>query len=76
MVTNMPDSRAKQCAGNLPDGTVFLVNNPGRVTNDDNKTWKTKSDWAEYRKQQEETAKTQEAQRQAARERKTKNDLY
>lgn len=26
--TNMPDSRAKQCAGNLPDGTAFLVNNP------------------------------------------------
>ncbi|WP_202796007.1 sialidase family protein [Opitutus terrae] len=27
-VTNMPDSRAKQSAGNLPDGTVFLVNAP------------------------------------------------
>ncbi len=39
-ITNMPDSRAKQCAGNLPDGTAFLVNNPGRVTNDDNKTWR------------------------------------
>lgn len=26
--TNMPDSRAKQCAGNLPDGTAFIVNNP------------------------------------------------
>ena len=39
-VTNMPDSRAKQCAGNLPDGTVFLVNNPGRVLTDDNKSWR------------------------------------
>jgi len=27
-VTNFPDSRAKQSAGNLPDGSVFLVNNP------------------------------------------------
>lgn len=26
--TNLPDSRAKQSAGNLPDGSVFLVNNP------------------------------------------------
>lgn len=26
--TNMPDSRAKQSAGNLPDGRAFLVNNP------------------------------------------------
>lgn len=32
---------------------------------DDNKTWTTNSDWAEYRKQQEEIAKAQEAQRQA-----------
>ena len=24
----MPDSRAKQSAGNLPDGTAFQVNNP------------------------------------------------
>ena len=38
--TNMPDSRAKQCAGNLPDGTAFLVNNPGRVTNSSNTTWR------------------------------------
>ena len=38
--TNMPDSRAKQCAGNLPDGTAFLVNNPGRVTNSENSTWR------------------------------------
>lgn len=38
--TNMPDSRAKQCAGNLPDGTVFYVNNPGRVTNDQGKAWR------------------------------------
>lgn len=38
--TNMPDSRAKQCAGNLPDGTAFLVNNPGRVTNSAGKTWR------------------------------------
>lgn len=28
VVTNMPDSRAKQSAGNLPDGSAFLVNNP------------------------------------------------
>ena len=40
MITNMPDSRAKQCTGNLPDGTVFLVNNPGRVVNEENKTWR------------------------------------
>jgi hypothetical protein len=26
--TDMPDSRAKQSAGNLPDGTAFLVNEP------------------------------------------------
>lgn len=38
--TNMPDSRAKQCAGNLPDGTAYMVNNPGRVTNSSNKTWR------------------------------------
>ena len=30
-LTNMPDSRAKQSAGNLPDGSVYLVGNP--VTN-------------------------------------------
>jgi hypothetical protein len=28
VVTNMPDSRAKQSAGNLPDGTIFQVSNP------------------------------------------------
>lgn len=28
VVTNMPDARAKQSAGNLPDGTAFLVNAP------------------------------------------------
>lgn len=27
-VTNIPDSRAKQSAGNLPDGSAFIVNNP------------------------------------------------
>jgi hypothetical protein len=27
-LTNMPDSRAKQSAGNFPDGRAFLVNNP------------------------------------------------
>jgi hypothetical protein len=27
-LTNMPDSRAKQSAGNLPDGTAYLVNAP------------------------------------------------
>ncbi|MGN0221600.1 MAG: exo-alpha-sialidase [Prevotella sp.] len=38
--TNMPDSRAKQCAGNIPDGTAFMVNNPGRVTNSSGTTWR------------------------------------
>lgn len=28
VVTTMPDSRAKQSAGNLPDGTAYLVNAP------------------------------------------------
>lgn len=28
VITNMPDSRAKQSAGNLPDGTAYLINNP------------------------------------------------
>ena len=28
VLTAMPDSRAKQSAGNLPDGTAFLVNAP------------------------------------------------
>lgn len=28
VVTAVPDSRAKQSAGNLPDGSVFIVNNP------------------------------------------------
>lgn len=28
VLTNMPDSRAKQSAGNFPDGRAFLVNNP------------------------------------------------
>ncbi|MCP5548188.1 MAG: exo-alpha-sialidase [Akkermansiaceae bacterium] len=28
VVTSLPDSRSKQSAGNLPDGTAFLVNNP------------------------------------------------
>ncbi len=27
-LTNMPDARAKQSAGNLPDGTAYLVNAP------------------------------------------------
>lgn len=26
--TNMPDSRAKQSAGNFSDGTAYMVNNP------------------------------------------------
>lgn len=38
--TNMPDSRAKQCGGNLPDGTAFMVNNPGRVTDKSGSTWR------------------------------------
>lgn len=28
VLTNMPDSRSKQSAGNLPDGTAYLVGNP------------------------------------------------
>ncbi len=28
VLTDVPDSRAKQSAGNLPDGTAFQVNNP------------------------------------------------
>jgi len=28
VLTDMPDSRAKQSAGNLPDGTAFMVGNP------------------------------------------------
>ena len=28
MVTNIPDARVKQSAGNLPDGTVYLAGNP------------------------------------------------
>jgi hypothetical protein len=28
VVTNVPDSRSKQSAGNLPDGSAFLVGNP------------------------------------------------
>lgn len=27
-LTNIPDSRSKQCAGNLPDGRVYFVSNP------------------------------------------------
>ena len=27
--TTFPDSRSKQCAGNLPDGTPFFIGNPG-----------------------------------------------
>lgn len=27
-LTDIPDSRSKQCAGNLPDGSVFMVWNP------------------------------------------------
>ncbi|WP_339899293.1 sialidase family protein [uncultured Gilvimarinus sp.] len=27
-ISNIPDSRAKQSAGNLPDGAAFVVNNP------------------------------------------------
>ena len=28
IIIDTPDSRAKQSAGNLPDGTAFMVNNP------------------------------------------------
>ncbi|WP_126424386.1 sialidase family protein [Asticcacaulis excentricus] len=28
VVTTMPDSRSKQSAGNLPNGTAFVINNP------------------------------------------------
>jgi hypothetical protein len=27
-VVDSPDSRAKQCAGNLPEGTAYMINNP------------------------------------------------
>ena len=30
-LTNMPDGRTKQCAGNLPDGTAFIVSCPANV---------------------------------------------
>lgn len=30
VLTNMPDSRSKQSAGNLPDGTAFMAGNPTR----------------------------------------------
>lgn len=32
-LTNVPDSRTKQSAGNLPDGTAFLVGNPTGTKN-------------------------------------------
>lgn len=28
VLTDMPDSKSKQCAGTLPDGTVYMINNP------------------------------------------------
>jgi predicted neuraminidase len=33
VVTEMPDSRSKQSAGNLPDGTAFMVGNPVKNKN-------------------------------------------
>jgi len=33
ILTNMPDSRSKQCSGNFPDGTAFMVNNPNNNKN-------------------------------------------
>ncbi len=33
VVTDIRDSRAKQSAGNLPDGTAFIVNNPSGTRN-------------------------------------------
>ncbi len=30
VLTNMPDSRSKKSAGNLPDGTAYIINNPSR----------------------------------------------
>lgn len=30
ILTSMPDSRAKQSAGNLPNGSAFLINNPSK----------------------------------------------
>jgi len=33
VMTGMPDSRSKQCAGNFPDGTAFMVNNPVKNKN-------------------------------------------
>ena len=29
--TNFPDATARACAGNLPDGTAFIISNPSRV---------------------------------------------
>jgi hypothetical protein len=31
VLTTMPDSRAKQSAGNLPDGTAYIVSNPVNI---------------------------------------------
>jgi len=28
VIIEIPDSRSKQCAGNLPDGTAYMINNP------------------------------------------------
>ncbi len=33
VLTNMPDSRSKQSAGNLPDGTAYMVGNPVTAKN-------------------------------------------
>ena len=33
ILTNMPDARTKQSAGNLPDGTSFMVGNPANNKN-------------------------------------------
>ena len=30
-LVNTPDSRAKQSAGNLPDGTAYMINNPSET---------------------------------------------
>lgn len=32
-LTNMQDSRSKQCSGNFPDGTAFIVINPNKNHN-------------------------------------------
>ena len=36
LLTNIPDSSNMQCAGNLPDGTCYLLTTPGKVKKEGN----------------------------------------